>query len=158
MISQIRDPVAQPVEQRPFKPVVAGSIPAWVTTPFILTHMWTVYVIASQISNFKYTGMSQNVDRRIKEHNSGKVKSTKAYQPFTLIYSEQLPNPTEARRREKYLKSAGGRRFLSNVAGLHKWRGKIFLLPLFFGIMYFSVVNAVNIHVRLKWLVIRLKG
>ena len=52
---------------------------------------------------------------RIKTHNSGKVKSTKHYRPFKLVYREEVSSRVEAREREKYLKSAAGRIFLKDV-------------------------------------------
>ena len=61
-----------------------------------------------------YTGITNNLDRRIKEHNQGKKStlSTKNRGPFQLVYCEQLLDRPAARQREKYFKSAAGRRFL----------------------------------------------
>ena len=59
--------------------------------------------------------MSENPKDRIKSHNSGKVKSTKHYRPFKLVYTEKVGSRDEAREQEKYLKSAAGRRFLDGV-------------------------------------------
>jgi putative endonuclease len=74
--------------------------------------MITVYVLLSgKDSNF-YVGMTNNLPRRISEHNSGKVRSTKSRTPFYLIYSEEFPNRKDARTREKYLKSAAGKKFI----------------------------------------------
>ena len=56
--------------------------------------------------------MSENPELRLKMHNFGKVKSTKHYKPFKLVYKESVENREEARKRERYLKSAAGRRFL----------------------------------------------
>jgi putative endonuclease len=49
--------------------------------------------------------MTNNIEKRIKEHNSGYEKTTKPYAPFTLIYTEKLATRSEARIREKYFKS-----------------------------------------------------
>ena len=57
--------------------------------------------------------MSENPELRLKIHNSGKVRSTKHYRPFHLVFTEEVGNKEEARIREKYLKSAGGRRYLN---------------------------------------------
>ena len=78
-----------------------------------LSAMWYVYVIQSKKHSFRYTGMSESPSLRLKAHNGGKVKSTKAYKPFRIIYSEICNDRIDARNREKYLKSASGRRFLS---------------------------------------------
>lgn len=79
--------------------------------------MWFVYVIESKCNKFHYVGMSENPDSRLKTHNSGKVKSTKHYKPFKIIYSEKVGDINEARQRERYLKSATGRRYLKNLLG-----------------------------------------
>ena len=70
-----------------------------------------VYIIQSEIDNSNYVGMSNNESERLKVHNSGKVKSTKSKRPWKLIYVEECGNLAATRKREKYLKSAAGRRF-----------------------------------------------
>ena len=59
--------------------------------------------------------MSVDVPERLKCHNRGKVKSTKNHRPFGLIYKEKVGSRAEARKREKYLKSSAGRRFLRKI-------------------------------------------
>ena len=76
----------------------------------ILTHI--VYVIRSEIDGRIYIGMSQNLSRRIKEHNKGLTKSTKGYRPWKLMYFEKYPTRMLARSRERYLKSGIGRELL----------------------------------------------
>jgi putative endonuclease len=49
--------------------------------------------------------MTNNLEKRIKEHNNGYEKTTKPYTPFKLIYKEELETRPEARIREKYFKS-----------------------------------------------------
>jgi len=58
--------------------------------------------------------MTNNIERRLKEHNGGKMKSTKAFIPWEIIYFEKFQNRIEARKREKYFKSAAGRRYLKS--------------------------------------------
>jgi putative endonuclease len=74
--------------------------------------MYYVYAIKSLIRNWIYVGMTSNIDRRLKQHNSGHNKSTKPYAPFKLVYSETQPDREHARKREKYLKTASGKRWL----------------------------------------------
>jgi len=74
--------------------------------------LFTVYAIKSTVKNFTYVGFTSNMDRRLYYHNSGFEKSTKPYSPFNLIYSEEVLTRTEARLREKFLKSGKGREFL----------------------------------------------
>jgi putative endonuclease len=56
--------------------------------------------------------MTNNINRRLAEHNNGENRSTKAYKPFVLIWKEQFKSRIEARAREKYLKSGIGKEFL----------------------------------------------
>ncbi|MGE0568215.1 MAG: GIY-YIG nuclease family protein, partial [Bacteroidia bacterium] len=62
-----------------------------------------------------YVGHSTDIDKRLAYHNSGKVKSTKAFAPWKVVYSEIFTNATDARSREKYFKSAAGRKFLKPI-------------------------------------------
>ncbi len=62
-----------------------------------------------------YVGMTSNLERRFKEHNNGENRSTKAYKPFVLIYTETFQTRVEAREKEKYLKSGIGKEFLKNL-------------------------------------------
>jgi len=71
-----------------------------------------VYVIESLIDKTWYTGIALNIDNRLKEHNLGKNRFTKGHRPWKIIYSEIHNNWQEARNREKYLKSAAGKRWL----------------------------------------------
>ena len=74
--------------------------------------MMYVYVLKS-INNYRfYVGMTESVERRLKEHNSGKTKSTKGYRPWQLFFFEEYPNREEARQREKYLKSGVGKEYI----------------------------------------------
>lgn len=74
--------------------------------------MWHVYVLWSESSKLHYVGITQNIERRLPEHNSGKSKFTSGHSPWKLIYSEQCEDSKAARSREKYLKSAAGKRFI----------------------------------------------
>jgi putative endonuclease len=74
--------------------------------------MYTIYIIKSKLKNFTYVGFTNNLERRLFEHNSGYNKSTKAFLPFDLVYSEEVENSIEARKREKFFKSGKGREFI----------------------------------------------
>ena len=76
--------------------------------------MYIVYAIKSKVKDWTYIGMTSNLERRLKQHNSGHNKSTKPYAPFELVYQEEQPDRVSARIREKYLKSASGRRWLKH--------------------------------------------
>ena len=68
-----------------------------------------VYVLYNKDKDFIYIGYSENIKQRVKEHNSGKSQSTKHYIPLKLIFYEAYPTMSDAKRREKYLKSNKGR-------------------------------------------------
>ena len=74
--------------------------------------MWTVYVLKSQSNSRSYTGSTDNFERRLQEHNSGKSKYTRSTRPFILAYKEEYQTRLEARRRELFLKTGKGRGFL----------------------------------------------
>jgi putative endonuclease len=76
--------------------------------------MFFVYALNSVTRNYTYVGMTNNVERRFKEHNSGQNKTTKAYRPFEIILVESYDTRLIARQREKFLKSGVGREFLKS--------------------------------------------
>jgi len=73
------------------------------------------YVLYSESHNRFYKGHCENLDERLKQHNAGKTKSIKAFLPWKLVYFETFQTREEAIIREKYFKSAAGRRFLKKV-------------------------------------------
>ncbi len=53
--------------------------------------MWFVYFLQSTIKeNWIYVGSTNSLDTRLREHNAGKVTSTKAYRPLEIIYTEEF--------------------------------------------------------------------
>ena len=74
--------------------------------------MWYLYVIQSCRDHTLYTGITKNINNRVSQHNSGKNRFTKGHIPWKLIYSESFLTAAAARCREKYFKSAAGRRFI----------------------------------------------
>jgi putative endonuclease len=77
--------------------------------------VYYVYALVSEKFNRIYVGLTKNLDLRIKEHNSGRTKSTKHFKPWKLLYSEEANNLGEARLREKELKTGHGREFLKSL-------------------------------------------
>ncbi|MFH0990086.1 MAG: GIY-YIG nuclease family protein [bacterium] len=73
-----------------------------------------VYVILSHKDHQFYTGYSSNLKKRLQEHYNGVVSSTKNRLPVTLIYWEGCLSRQDATKREKYLKTAWGKRYLKN--------------------------------------------
>ena len=78
--------------------------------------MHYIYVLVSKKNGKKYTGYTQKLPQhRLKEHNQGSNTWTKRNGPFDLLYSESYTSANEARKREIYMKSAAGRKFLKKV-------------------------------------------
>lgn len=73
-----------------------------------------VYVLESKIKDRLYFGSTNNLIRRVKEHNLGLNQSTKPYKPWRLIYYEACLNEQDAKRREKYFKSSQGGRLVKS--------------------------------------------
>ena len=71
-----------------------------------------VYVLQSHKDNQFYTGYTNDLRRRIIEHQQGSVRSTVHRLPVTLVYYEACLSQADATKREKYLKTAWGKRYI----------------------------------------------
>ncbi|MFH1423640.1 MAG: GIY-YIG nuclease family protein [Candidatus Nealsonbacteria bacterium] len=74
-----------------------------------------VYVLRNKAKDFIYIGYSEDLRQRVQEHNSGKSKSTKHYNPLELIHYEAYKNSKDAKRREEYLKTSRGKTTLMTM-------------------------------------------
>lgn len=74
--------------------------------------MFYVYVLKSQKDKKLYIGHTNNLLKRIKEHNRGLVKATEKRKPFKLLYYEASNKLEDAIQREKSLKTGFGRAYL----------------------------------------------
>lgn len=77
--------------------------------------MFFTYAIQSGKNGIIYVGYSNDLIKRLKEHNSGEVFSTKPYRPFYLIYYEAYRNKKDAIIREKFLKSGWGKNYIKKT-------------------------------------------
>lgn len=79
--------------------------------------MFYVYIIQSIRDKKFYTGITNNLGRRLREHNQGRksTPSTKKRGPFKLFYWEKFNSRKEARIREKFFKSGAGREFRNKL-------------------------------------------
>jgi putative endonuclease len=77
--------------------------------------MYYVYILKSIIFNHHYIGYTNNLDKRLTEHNAGKVKSTKKYLPWEIIYTEVFNSKPEAYKRELKIKSYKGGNAFKNL-------------------------------------------
>lgn len=69
--------------------------------------MFYVYILKSNVDEKLYIGSTNNLKRRLLEHNDGKVRSTKSCAPFVLKYYEAFSVEDDARHREWSLKKDG---------------------------------------------------
>lgn len=74
--------------------------------------MYIVYLLKSKIKQKSYVGITNNINRRLKEHNCGKVRSTKSRKPLRLIFKEEYINKFEAFKKERYYKTVKGKKEL----------------------------------------------
>ena len=81
--------------------------------------MYFIYVLYSVEYDRFYIGLTIDCERRLGEHNAGKSFATKAFAPWIIVHTEEYSTRGAARKREKYLKSAAGR----------KWRKKHIIRP-----------------------------
>ena len=72
-----------------------------------------VYVLESLKDKKRYIGYTKNLRKRLIQHQQGKIFSTSFRRPLMLIYLEGCLDEEDSKRREKYLKTTGGRRFLA---------------------------------------------
>lgn len=77
-----------------------------------MTTYCDVYVLRSDKDGQFYVGLTRNLPARLQAHNSGQVHSTKSRVPLELVYWEGCLNESDAAQREKYLKTAWGKRYI----------------------------------------------
>lgn len=72
-----------------------------------------VYVLQNKQGEY-YTGCTSDLKKRYEEHVEGKSTYTRNRGPYELVYYEACLNKSDAYRREKYLKTGMGKRYLRN--------------------------------------------
>ena len=76
--------------------------------------MFYTYILQSNKDKQFYTGYTDDLQKRVKEHGDGKVASTKNRLPLKLVYYEACANQQDATHREKYLKTSWGKRYVKS--------------------------------------------
>ena len=71
-------------------------------------YVYYVYFLHSRKDGSLYIGQTNNIEKRLEQHNKGQIKSTKSKAPFDLIYVERYNTRREAMYREWTLKSTSG--------------------------------------------------
>ncbi|MBM3746098.1 MAG: GIY-YIG nuclease family protein [Acidobacteria bacterium] len=74
--------------------------------------MYYTYVLHSQRDGHWHTGAASDHRARVRDHQEGRVRSTRGRRPFELAYYEACLSPADAFRRERYLKTGRGKRYL----------------------------------------------
>ena len=86
--------------------------------------MYYVYVLVSETTNKRYIGQTDNLSRRIQEHNTPshnpRKYTTRHAGPWVLVHREEYPTRAEAMQREKWLKSGVGRAWLDSIMAKSK--------------------------------------
>lgn len=77
-----------------------------------------VYILQSLRDDKLYIGVTNDLKKRLAEHNNQKNLSTKSRTPFELIYYEAYRNRGDAENRERFFKTGWGRRYIQkNLRG-----------------------------------------
>ena len=100
---------------------VAGSNPAPATN-FSAAVLYRVYVIQNREGKF-YIGLSDDVPRRVEQHNSGQSRWTKGRGPWAILWQSDKLSLSEARELEKRLKRQKGGRGLFHLIGVRRSSG-----------------------------------
>ncbi len=80
--------------------------------------MFYVYVLRSDASGRHYIGSTKDVSRRVAQHNTGMMRSTRGQRPWHLVYTEAFESLAEARGREMQLKSWKNPTYLRERLGI----------------------------------------
>lgn len=67
--------------------------------------IWVVYILESQVSGKLYTGITNDLERRLKAHNNGTgAKCTRAGRPWVVVHQEPMDGKSSALKREIVIK------------------------------------------------------
>jgi len=77
--------------------------------------MYYLYIIQSEKTGRFYVGVTNNIQKRFGEHNSGLVKSTAPYKPWGLKKAEEFSDINSAYKRERFIKAKHSRKIIENI-------------------------------------------
>ena len=97
--------------EKPLTQKVRGSIENYNHISGFFMPFYAYILISSKSGNY-YLGHCENLSKRLSQHNSGKVKSTKNRRPWILHYNEEFQIKSEAYKSEQFFKSFAGRKWL----------------------------------------------
>jgi putative endonuclease len=85
--------------------------------------LWYVYAIRSLVRPYIYVGLTNNIEDRVARHNGGRERTTRAYRPFEIVWTEVFETRAEARKREVFLKSGCGKELVrSKISNTESYR------------------------------------
>ena len=73
----------------------------------MISKKYYLYILKSQKDGTFYVGYTDNVTKRLKEHNRGKSRYTNGHKPYEVVYTEEYESKIEAKNREMYIKKYG---------------------------------------------------
>ena len=73
-----------------------------------------VYILFSEKSSRYYVGQTADIDKRLKRHNQGLVRSTKGSIPWKIVLQLEVSNRSEAIVLERKIKKRGAKRYLKD--------------------------------------------
>ena len=82
--------------------------------------LYYTYILRSKIKERYYIGHTSNIGKRLQCHNEGRNRSTKAYKPWELVYSEEYNTRSEAMKRECYLKKMKCKKYINEILSSKK--------------------------------------
>ncbi|RPI05920.1 MAG: GIY-YIG nuclease family protein [Ignavibacteriae bacterium] len=77
--------------------------------------MYSTYVLFSKKTLRYYTGSTDDIENRLREHNSGETKSIRNGIPWKVIHIERFKTRVESVRKEKQIKARGAKRYLESI-------------------------------------------
>ncbi len=77
--------------------------------------MFYVYILQSDFDKTYYIGFTQDVAKRLLQHNNGKSTYTKRKMPWSLVYVEEYLSKSDALKRERFLKAQRNHEFYENL-------------------------------------------
>ena|SRR3989338_773079 len=81
----------------------------------IKMNMYYVYILLNEAKTRTYTGVADDINKRLAEHNAGRVKSSRPYRPYQIAHTEPFETLSKARQRERFYKLTTGRRKLKEM-------------------------------------------
>ena len=82
--------------------------------------MFAVYIIRSVRDDRFYTGHTEDIEQRMREHNNGRSHYTKGKGPWTLVYIEEFNTRSDAMKREAEIKNRKSRRFIEKLVNVYQ--------------------------------------